>query len=407
VPSVRSRLLRPSARRWLIVAGLFLVTCGMAIPLAAYGVFLPMVVEAFGWSRGAVSTGLSINLVVGGLAGFGIGALADRYGPRIMLVLTVALAGSAFALIASVSTLWQLYLFIGVLGGVGTSSFYLLSATTIARWFADRRGLALSLVLVGFNLGYVTAGPLAAWLITLLGWRAAYATLGGGAGLLAMVGAVSVRLPHGSEIAAGRSNRAAPPTPGGLTLREALTDPRQWSLNASWLLQGGLVFMVTVHIVPYAHDRGASLAGASLVLTAYGVGALGGRLVSGFASDRLGTLTTVRAGFLAMTLAMIFLVWLPSPRMMLAAMALFGAGFAAADTMVAKVIPDVFGLRAIGAIMGVLNLGWRAGAALGPAVAGFLFDLTGSYVVPFGAAPFGLLAAWAFFALGTSRVHMS
>src|SRR5262249_21390559 len=228
VRSARSRLLRPSARRWLIVAGLFLVTCGMALPLAAFGVFLPVVVEAFGWSRGAVSTALSLNLVVGGLAGFGIGALADRYGPRIMLVLTVALAGSAFALIASVDTLWQLYLFIGVLGGVGTSSFYLLSATTIARWFADRRGLALSLVLVGFNLGYLTAGPLAAWLITLVGWRAAYATLGGGAGLLAMVGAVSVRLPHGSEIAAGRTDRAAPPAPGGLTLREALIDPRQW-----------------------------------------------------------------------------------------------------------------------------------------------------------------------------------
>lgn len=399
--------MRPSARRWLIVAGLFLVTCGMAIPLAAFGVFLPIVVEAFGWSRGAVSTALSINLLVGGLAGFGIGALADRFGPRIMLVLTVALAGSAFALIASVGTLWELYLFIGVLGGVGTSSFYLLSATTIARWFADRRGLALSLVLVGFNLGYVTAGPLAALLITLMGWRAAYAVLGGGAGLLAMVGAVSVRLPHGPEIAAGRSDRAAPPTPGGLTLREALTDPRQWSLNASWLLQGGLVFMVTVHIVPYARDRGASLAGASLVLTAYGVGALGGRLVSGLASDRLGTLTTVRAGFLAMTLAMIVLVWLPSPTVMLAAMTLFGAGFAAADTMVAKVIPDVFGLRAIGAIMGVLNLGWRAGAALGPAVAGFLFDLTGSYAVPFGAAPVGVLAAWALFVLGTSRVRIS
>jgi MFS family permease len=389
------------------VAGLFLVTCGMAIPLAAFGVFLPIVVEALGWSRGAVSTALSINLVVGGLAGFGIGALADRYGPRVMLVLTVALAGSAFALIASVEMLWQLYLFIGVLGGVGTSSFYLLSATTIARWFADRRGLALSLVLVGFNLGYVTAGPLAAWLITLVGWRVAYAALGGGAGLLAMVGAVSVRLPRGAEISAGRTDRAAPPAPGGLTLREALTDPRQWSLNASWLLQGGLVFMVTVHIVPYARDRGASLTGASLVLTAYGVGALGGRLLAGVASDRLGTLTTVRAGFLAMTLALIGLVWLPSPTMMLAAMTLFGAGFAAADTMVAKVIPDVFGLRAIGAIMGVLNLGWRAGAALGPAAAGFLFDLTGSYAVPFGAAPVGVLAAWALFVLGTSRVRMS
>jgi predicted MFS family arabinose efflux permease len=165
--------------------------------------------------------------------------------------------------------------------------------------------------------------------------------------------------------------------------------------------------MVTVHIVPYARDRGASLAGASLALTAYGVGALVGRLLSGLASDRLGTLTTVRAGFLAMTLALIGLVLLPSPTVMLAAMALFGAGFAAADTMVAKVIPDVFGLRAIGAIMGVLNLGWRAGAALGPAAAGFLFDLTGSYAVPFGAAPVGVLAAWGLFVLGTSRARMS
>jgi MFS-type transporter involved in bile tolerance (Atg22 family) len=75
--------------------------------------------------------------------------------------------------------------------------------------------------------------------------------------------------------------------------------------------------------------------------------------------------------------------------------------------MVAKVIPDVFGLRAIGAIMGVLNLGWRAGAALGPAAAGFLFDLTGSYAVPFGAAPVGVLAAWGLFVLGTSRARMS
>src|SRR5512144_2338834 len=84
--------LRPSARPWLIVAALFLVTGGMAVPLAAYGVFLPVLSDTFGWSRGAVSTALSINLLVGGLAGFGIGALADRYGPRVMLILTVALA---------------------------------------------------------------------------------------------------------------------------------------------------------------------------------------------------------------------------------------------------------------------------------------------------------------------------
>ena len=80
---------------------------------------------------------------------------------------------------------------------------------------------------------------------------------------------------------------------------------------------------------------------------------------------------------------------------------MFGFGFAASDTMVVKVIPDVFGLRALGAIMGVLALGWRCGAALFPAAAGFLYDLTGSYAVPFGAAPLAVAASWVLFALGT------
>ena len=90
------------------------------------------------------------------MAGFGIGALADRHGPRLMLVTTVALAGTAFALVGTVSALWQLYLFVGLLGGVGMSSFYLLTAATVAHWFDDRRGLALALALVGFSLGYIT-----------------------------------------------------------------------------------------------------------------------------------------------------------------------------------------------------------------------------------------------------------
>jgi MFS family permease len=75
-------------------------------------------------------------------------------------------------------------------------------------------------------------------------------------------------------------------------------------------------------------------------------------------------------------------------------MALFGFGFSGADTVIVRIIPDVFGLRALGAIMGVLALGWRIGAALGPATAGFIYDATRSYAVPFGAAPLLLLAAF-------------
>lgn len=396
--------MRSPARRWLIVAALFTVTYGVSTPLAAYGVFLPVFEETFGWSRGAISTALSVNLLLGGLAGFVIGALADRHGPRVMLVITVLLAGAAFALVSTVSALWQLYLLVGVLGGVGMSSFYLLSTTTVTRWFDERRGLALGLVLVGFNLGYITAGPLSAWLISEVGWRSAYALLGSVCGLVTMLAALTVRLPGADESAMPRAVGSAAAVGGAdVTLADALADPRQWSLNVSWLLLGALSLMVSVHIVPFAHDQGISLAEASLALTAYGAGAVAGRIGSGFVSDRIGTLAAIRLGYALQVIALAVLLWFPSREVLLASLIVLGFGFAASDTMLAKAVPDVFGTRALGAILGVLNLGWRFGAALGPAAAGFLHDVTGSYAIPFGAAPFVVLASWGLFALGSAR----
>ena len=399
------------------MAALFTVSFGMSTPLAAYGVFLPILAETFGWSRGAISTALSINLVLGGVAGFVVGALADRHGPRVMLVVTTLLAGAAFGLVSTVATVWQLYLFVGVMGGIGMSSFYVLSATTVARWFDGRRGLALALVLVGFNLAYISGGPLAAWLIREFGWRTAYALLGGGCGLVGTLAALTIHLPRSPTATALRrppgprdpgdveaAHGEAPPIAhAGVTLAAALADPRQWWLNASWLLLGGLTLMVSVHIVPFARDRGIGLTVASLTLTAYGVGSVGGRIAAGAVSDRLGTRTTIRAAYAVQMLALLALLCLPSREALFASLVAFGAGFAAADTLIVKAVADVFGVRALGAIMGVLTLGWRFGAALGPAAAGFLHDLTGSYAIPFGAAPIAVLASWGLFTLGSTR----
>ena len=395
--------MRPAARRWLIVAALFTVTYGVSTPLAAFGVFLPVFAETFGWSRGAISTALSVNLLLGGVAGFGIGALADRRGPRVTLVSTVLLAGAAFSLASTVTALWQLYLLVGVLGGVGMSSFYLLSTTTVTRWFSEGRGLALALVLVGFNLAYITAGPLAAWLIAKVGWRAAYALLAGICGLVTMLAALTVRLPGAGEVAPARALTADGSAGPNVTLADALVDPRQWYLNIAWLLLGALTLMISVHIVSFAHDQGISLAQASLALTAYGIGAVGGRIGSGIVSDRIGTFTTIRLSYVLQMVALAALLWLSSLEGLLVSLLVLGFGFASADTMLAKAVPEVFGTRALGSILGVLNLGWRFGAALGPVSAGFLYDLTGAYTIPFGAAPVVVLVSWGLFALGSSR----
>ncbi|MGH7334008.1 MAG: hypothetical protein ACREKS_14955 [Candidatus Rokuibacteriota bacterium] len=84
-------------------------------------------------------------------------------------------------------------------------------------------------------------------------------------------------------------------------------------------------------------------------------------------------------------------------------MAVYGFGFAGSDTVFVRVIPDVFGLRALGAIMGVLALGWRCGAALGPSMAGFMYDLTGSYALPFGMAPVATLISYGLFWIAWTR----
>jgi OFA family oxalate/formate antiporter-like MFS transporter len=385
------------------VAALFTVTLGISTPLAAFGVFLPVIAETFGWSRGAIASALSLNLVVGGLAGYVVGTLADRHGPRIMMLVTVGLAGSAFALVSTIGALWHLYLLIGVVGGVGMSSFYLLSTSTVAHWFAERRGLAIALVLIGFNVGYMSAGPLAVWLIAQLGWRLAYAVLGAGCAALTFCAAATVRLPRGSERRAIAPVAARTGAVAGVTLRQALRDPRYWYLNVAWLLLGAIIFMISVHAVPYARDRGVTLAVASLALTAYGLGSVTGRLTAGLLSDRVGLRVATTSGYAIEFTALVLLATAPSSTTLLAAMALFGFGAAATDNMLVRAIPDLFGLRAIGALTGVLTLGWRCGAALGPSAAGFLYDATGSYAGAFGTAPFVVVVSFVLFTLATRR----
>jgi MFS family permease len=351
--------------------------------------------DAFGWSRGAVSVVLSINLMLGGLAAFPVGHIADRHGPRAVLAATVAIGAVGFVLSARIQTLWQLYLSYGVLVGIGMSSIYVLTAATVARWFETRRGLALAIVLSGFNLGWLTGGPLAAFLIGRWGWRTAYVTLGV---LIAAVGvpaSLSVRYPRSSE-----PRRVVPGTTAAAR-RSAFGDTRLWLFVAAWCFLGLVFMMVTVHSVSYARDRGLSLEQASLALSAFGIGAVSGRLLAGAAADRFGAVPTMRVCLLIQLTALcVLLAGLPTWTVV-ATLLLFGLGASGADNTFVKAVSDVFGLAALATIMSVVGLGWRSGAGLGPALAGFVHDLTGSYTPSFAFAVLALAAGWTLFRLGS------
>src|ERR671935_2338495 len=365
------------APRWQVVVALFIVTSCIATAASTFGVFLPVLSDAFGWSRGAVSVVLSINLMLGGLAAFPVGRIADRQGPRAVLAGTVAIGAVGFVLSARIDALWQLYLSYGVLVGIGMSSIYVLTAATVARWFETRRGLALAIVLSGFNLGWLTGGPLAAFLIGRWGWRTAYVVLGALVAAVGLPAGLSVRYPRSAE-----PRRVVPGTTAAAR-RSAFGDTRLWLFVAAWCSLGLVFMMVTVHSVSYARDRGLSLEQASLALSAFGIGAVSGRLLAGAAADRFGAVPTMRVCLLIQLTALCaLLAGLPTSTVV-ATLLLFGLGAAGADNTFVKAVSDVFGLAALATIMSVVGLGWRSGAGLGPALAGFVHDVTGSCKPPF------------------------
>ena len=387
---------------WVVVAACFIAMFGVWNSHAGFGVFLPVLSQEFGWSRGAISVAASINLLMGGIIASAVGAASDRYGPRPILTLSALLAGAAFLLASAINALWHLYAVLGFMIGVGMSALYLVPTTTVSRWFVEQRGLALGILLAGLNLAYVTGPPLSAFLIGAFGWRTAYLVLGGLAWVIAIPASQLTRLPPG---AAGAHTARGGGGAAGTTFRKALWQRPLWLLFASWLLLGFAQMMLAIHTVPYVKDRGVSLEAASLALTIFGVATILGRLLLGAVADRLGATPTF---WFCQALQFLTLTWLladPSLQVLYLLLAGFGFGVAGADTAVVKAATEAFAGPAVGAIMGILSFGWRCGAALGPAAAGFIYDATGSYTIAFGLASAGLVAGFALFTLAMSRLR--
>ncbi|HMH53449.1 MAG TPA: MFS transporter [Candidatus Acidoferrum sp.] len=384
---------------------LFTVVAAISMSVSAFGVFLPVLNATFGWTRGAISVALSINLALGGAAAFAVASVADRRGPRGVLALTVLIGAAGLLLTSRISALWQFYLSYGVMVGIGFSSVYVLTTATVSRWFVERRGLALAVVLSGFNLGWLIGGPVAAMLISLLGWRAAYVVLGLVVCGIGVPACTRVRYPQPLDVTRGEAFAGRGETSAAVraSLRSALRDPRLWLLTFGWFSTGLVFMMITAHCVPFARDRGLPLEQASLLLTAYGIGSATGRLGSGLVADRFGATVTMYACVAIQALALGFLVGAPPAWALMPVLVVFGLGASGADNAVVKIVPEVFGLAALASVMSVLSLGWRFGAALGPAGAGFLYDLTRSYTVPFSAGLGILAVSVVLFTLATRR----
>lgn len=370
---------------WTVVAAAGLVLFMAYGTQYAFGVFFAALVDEFGWSRASLSGVFSLYALVYSGVALVAGRLTDRWGPRTVIGIGGALLGLGLVAMSGVGALWQPYVLYGTVAALGMSTAYVPCNATVAKWFTRRRGLAVGLASAGGSLGTFALPPVAHFLVSRLGWRWAYVVFG--TAILVALNALAVLMRRDPETVGlapdgDRPSRAPAPATRGAhdwTIRRAFRSPAFWLLFGVFAGTWAPVFIPLVHLVPMARGLGVPPLLAATLVSAIGAAALVGRLVMGGASDRIG-----RRAALALALTLQIAAFLGFARAsdlgaLYATSILFGFSYGAASTLFPATVADVFGREHAGTLAGLLFATAGSLAALGPVVAGFIYDRAGDY----------------------------
>jgi len=163
---------------WTIVtAGFFLVFI-LYGTFYSFGVFVKPMSMGLGWSRATTTGVVSVYMVLHGIFSIITGRLTDRYGPRLIVAISVLLVALGYALSFRINAPWQLYTYFGLLVGIGMGAAFVVPIATVTRWFTHNRGLAVGIVASGVGAGQVILPPFIRYMITEFGWRTSFAIVG-------------------------------------------------------------------------------------------------------------------------------------------------------------------------------------------------------------------------------------
>ena len=367
--------------RYLVVFGSCLTQFTVIGLLFSFGLFFKVFEAEFGWSRTVFSVCSAVGFfMMGALAMVG-GRLSDRFGPRRVLLVTGIAYGLGFSLISQVGAPWQLFLIFATLIGMGLGTHDVVTLSTVARWFETRRGIMTAVVKVGTAAGQVAVPPLVAGMIAWFGWRDAVVALGVAAGVLLMIAALSMSSPPVWRNAGG----IAEPSPGGAgaTFQTARKTRILWTMCAIQFLFFPSLVTVPLHLPAHGVDLGMTTGAAAALLSVIGAASIAGRLVLGKATDVIGGRSAYIICFAGLIAALAGLTVITAPWALFAIVALYGFSHGALFVIVSPTVAEFFGMRAHGAIFGLILFFGTVGASVGPILAGLLFDTTGSYFYAF------------------------
>jgi OFA family oxalate/formate antiporter-like MFS transporter len=375
-------------RWWRVVGGLLM---NLALgSLYAWSVFVAPLEKEFGWTRADTSTIFTIAVVVFALSFVLAGRLQDKKGPFWVSVTGGLLVSIGFFLSAWTTSLGWIFFVFGALGGIGNGFGYATPIPVMAKWFPDRRGLAVGLAVAGYGGGSAIFGPLALnWLIPTYGWRATFQILGVIFFVMTMVGAFLLQNPPVGYRPLGWT--PAPAAKAAATVYEftpgeTLRTPTFYYMWIAYCLGTVAGFMAISQLVPFA--RGVGL--GTWAATALFVGAVGnaaGRILSGWMSDAMGRLNVLRLMIAVSAVAMPLLNFaggMPTfPLYFFVMVFILYWCYGTQLSVNASTTSDFWGTKNAGLNYGLLFTAWGVAGIIGPRVAGVLFDKYQNYQAAF------------------------
>jgi OFA family oxalate/formate antiporter-like MFS transporter len=366
--------------RWRVVVGG--VSMNLALgSLYAWSVFVLPLEREFGWTRAQTSWVFTIAVVTFAITFILAGRIQDARGPRPCAFAGAVLVALGFFLASQTTSLWFLYTMFGVVVGAGNGFGYATPMPVASKWFPDKRGLVVGLMVGGYGAGSAIVGPMATSLIQSIGWRPTFRLLAVVFFAMGMIGTWLLTNPPDGYRPAGWTGRG-PATSAATEYSTAdmLRTPQFYALWIAYCLGTTAGLMVISQLVPFARAAGMSAAAATYAITVGAVGNAGGRILSGWLSDALGRLTTLRVMVLGSAIAMPALfIWREEPALLYILVAAVYWCYGTQLSVFASATADLYGTRNLGLNYGLLFTAWGAAGIVGPMIGARVYDAFGDY----------------------------
>ena len=379
---------------WIVITSAILLTLMSLTVFQGLGTVLVSLERQYGWSRTALSGAFSLARVEGAILGPIEGVLVDRVGTRRMVLIGFILMGLGFVWLSQVDTLWEFYAaFMTISLGSGLGG-WLAIVTMVNNWFEKRRSFAMSIAMSGIHLGGLLV-PIFA--LSIENYEFSATTIGVGIILLIVVGPATWIIrskpedmglaPDGVSVVEESRELLGTSDPSegesDFTVMQALKTPAFWILTVTQISSSVSIVTLALHLVPKLTDMGMTLSSAGTVVLVYTVVALPAQSIAGYLAERLPKIIMI-SFFLFLQGAGIALIALFDNVIMAYLFAfLYGIGFGGRTPLITAIRGDYFGRKAFATIMGVSQFPMNLAMIVAPLFAGYMFDTTGTYIVPF------------------------